>query len=240
MGNANDVCMGWGRMNKSLARVGQGWPRKLSFIGMGAIASILVSEIQAEPVFAQESELQDFHEGRTYTFSSKGHQKAAGLNLSLKIPKGWTSREGDRPHALGNFLRPDGHSFCNLIVIDTGQQISRAENMATFTVKGLRDVVPEGVNVVETQVTTLDGLPAGRIIGAYSQNRAMIEVNVLMAIYVTNYARWSITLNCGLGGLDGQAPALDELNSYLPVFNQIANSLVIHNQWEVPRVRRRQ
>lgn len=192
----------------------------------------------SNPAFAQETELQDFITGKINTFSSKGHPKAAGLDLSFKVPSGWTPSDGNREHVVVNFHNSDASAYCNLLIINTGQELSRAEAAETFTTNGLREIAPPGTTVIQTQPTTLDGLPGGRIIYSLNQNRAGVDVSVLMAEYVTVYSRWLTTLTCGRGTVGGQPTSRKEFADYLPVFTKIANSIVIHNQWVIQKPRR--
>ncbi len=67
------------------------------------------------------------------------------------------------------------------------------------------------------------------------QNRAGLDVGVIMAEYVTTYSQWLVTLTCGIGVVDDRAPSSQAFEAYLPVFTQIANSLVIHNQWAISK-----
>lgn len=183
------------------------------------------------PALAQQDDALAFRNGRTNVFTSKGHPKAEGLEVTFKVPLGWTPREGNRPHVVVNFDNSERTVNCSLLIIDTKEKLSRLDAIETFSPNGLRELAPLGAVVHDTQSTNIDGLPAGQMIYTLSQNNAGVQVSINALMFVTFYSRHIIQFSCYAGDIGRAVGASAKFRSFMPVFVMMASSLVVQNQW---------
>ena len=179
---------------------------------------------------AQSDGLAEFRAGQVERFSSQGHAKSPGLIFTIRYPRSWRAKEGERPHVVHNFLSNDGSgSNCNVGVRALGS-ISQAQARAAVRPESLRAQLPSGLVFLGGQSTTLDGAPAGEVETRQSVNRAgsafQARTLIMMAVTGTNF----FTLTC-LVGAPTEAEADRRYAAYLPLFRQIANSIVFPDQY---------
>jgi hypothetical protein len=184
------------------------------------------------PAHAQQAELQALEAGRFNTFSSKGHPNAAGLDASFRVPRGWAPTEDASPDVVVNFQSASADAYCTFGVVNVGQPFDRAEAELSFTATGLRHFVPPRANILDVQSMTLNGRPAGKIWFTADQSVGGETQHLTLAKFVTASSPWVAALTCGAGYVGKSERPSKDFAAYLPLFDKIAESLVVHNQWE--------
>jgi len=179
---------------------------------------------------AQSADTADFATGQAPRFASRGHAKSLGLSFTIRYPRSWRAKEGERPHILQNFLSTDGSgSNCNVGVRDRAG-MTEAQARASIRPEALRAQLPVGLVFISGQSTTLDGVPAGEVQSRQSVNRAgssfQARTLIMMAVPGTSF----FSLTCLVGGAT-EAEADRRYAAYLPVFRLIANSIVFPDQY---------
>ena len=182
------------------------------------------------PAVAQQADLQAFQAGRFITFSSKGHPKAAGLDASFAIPPGWAPTDAS-PNFVVNFQNASGEAYCTFAVVDMGRNFARTEAEQSFNGVGMKALVPAQAKVLEVGSITLNGLYAGKISFTVDQDVNGKTQHLTLAKFVTASAPWVAALTCGAGYSGKATTPSKDFAAYLPVFDRIAQSLAIHNQW---------
>lgn len=197
---------------------------------LGVLSLISLSALLDAPASAQQVDIQAFRDGRTNRFTSKGHSKAVGLNITFDIPVEWTPQENNDPHMLVKYWNPDKSAYCAFTVIDLGKTISHKEAVEVFEPKSLKKMMPEGYSVLDARSITLDGLPAGMTISRTIAKIPSTKIELETVTFSTAYSSNFIQLVCGLSSVNAQASSSPRFVAYRPVFTMIANSIVVHDQ----------
>lgn len=183
------------------------------------------------PAFAQAEALAQFRARQLASFNSRGHAKSMGLNVSLRYPAAWLAEEGERPHVVQKFTARPRPVTCMILISDTGQSRTAAQARADLAPANLRRLIPDNAIWLGGSQTTLDGLSAGEIRFAATTSRAGTTLHMRSIGFVVYYGRHEIDLMCSIGG--SSAVGLDaQFAAWLPVFRQIANTFVLHNQYQ--------
>jgi len=183
------------------------------------------------PLFAQAEELAQFRARQLASFNSAGHAKSQGLSVSLRYPAAWVAEEGDRPHVVQKFIGRPRPVNCMVLISDTGRDRTAAQAHADLAPANLRRLVPGTATMLGGSRTRLDGLTAGEIQFATVTSRPGLTLHMRSVGYVLYYGRHEIDLMCSLGA--SAAEGLDaRFAAWLPVFRQVANTFVLHNQYQ--------
>ena len=192
---------------------------------IGVLATALPLPISAA---GQRSELDEFRNRQTTGFSSAGHAKSGGLHITLRYPRSWRAAEAERPHVVQKFTASGGTN-CNLLVRPLGEG-AQADARSLLRPSNLRQLAPAGTSVIEATSITLDRLPAGQLFVAQAVSNAGIEAQARVVIFLTMYRDRLVNLTCTAGARTA-AEADVNFRAFLPVFRQIANSLVFQDQY---------
>lgn len=198
----------------------------------GAFRGALAATALLSPasVSAQPSEIAEFQARQTVQFSSRGHEKARGLNVTLRYPRSWRAEEGDRPHVLQNFLATNGSgSNCNILIRDGGGATA-AELRQAIRPENAPNVVPRSMTLVAAQATTLDNQQAVEIQVRQSVNRGGVAVEARMVMFMAVYRDSLVNLTCGTGAPTAQDAEL-RYRAYLPLFRRVAGSVIFQDQY---------
>lgn len=181
-------------------------------------------------LWAQPSEIAEFQARQTILFSSRGHEKARGLDVTLRYPRSWRAEEGDRPHVVQNFVATNGTgSNCNILIRDGGGA-TPAELRQALRPENARNVVPQSMTLVAAQATTLDNEQAVEVEVRQSVNRGGVAIEARMVMYLTVYRDSLINLTCGTGAPTAQDAEI-RYRAYLPLFRRIAGSIVLQDRY---------
>ena len=198
---------------------------RLAFCGSLAAASLLPSA----SALAQPAGLAEFRANQTNQFSSRGHAKSRGLDITLRYPRSWVPAEGDRPHVVQKFTAGDGSAAnCNIGIRESG--LSAAETRAAVRPEVARTQLPASATLVSSQATSLDNLPASEFITRQTFSRAGVAIEARLIIFFTAWQQNFVVLTCGAGGRTA-AEADRMFEAHLPLFRRIALSVVFRNQY---------
>lgn len=191
-------------------------------------------------VFSQPHELKEFQKDETITYSTKGHSKAKGLSVSIKYPKSWKAKEGERPNIVQKFSRAfdDGSSvMCFILIKDLPSEIKMFsdEKIAKeiFTEEIMKSMVSENSKLLEHQQTKYDGQPGAISSFVMVQERSGIQLYSYVLQHIFVYSKKMVSIQCMVGGPFSNNDKIDNLyKSYAPLFIQIGNSVILHDKWE--------
>lgn len=221
------------------------WPEKIAERVMEKYFRRQPKEEVEHPkqVLAPVESTQDsanFASGNFERFSTKDHAKSNGLAISLKYPKGWVAKEGERPHIVQKFISGGGGAMATMLFrplplppsLPQGSKPPRHIVEKWFTPEALKETLPADATFIAAKSTKIDGLPAGIIEYAIRMETAggILESRVIEFVFVCETT--SIQIACSVSSNEEQKHSLaDRMAEYLPVFNHIANSIVVETQW---------
>jgi hypothetical protein len=185
-----------------------------------------------------DSHTQDLITGEQFEYSLKGHTKAGGLDVSLKCPSSWRAEEGIRPHIVQKFT---GEAFggilpgCMIVVQDLPAWASlflKDEIGAEALSESLREIIPPNATYLGGGKTQIDGEPGAWLKYHYQDERAGMRADMYSLMYILFYNGKMLAIQCNVGGVAGDKEIMeDAFASYLPLFQTIGNSVVIHDKW---------
>jgi len=186
-------------------------------------------------VFAQNTDLQAFSSGNKAKYSTKDHPKAKGINITVEYPSYWKLSEGERPNIVQKFSgdASDGITRMFLILIkDMPSEVSRmsAEDIAkeVFSGESLKDIVPPGGEFIKGEQTRYDGQPGAWAIFSINSQRAGMTMKMYTLQHMFIYGGKMVSIQCMVGGLEQAGGNLSqEFNNYVPLFQQIGNSIIV-------------
>ena len=197
----------------------------------------LASSISA---YAQPISWTEFIGGKRDVYTSNGNPKAKGVELSFDYPTSWSGAEGKRPNTLYQVTSEGGRGLelCNLVIKDIplpmGYTVTPQDIVELFDTQGLRDLAPAGSQFIGAAKTTIDGQPAAWVHFSQDMDRAGIQLRMKWITYPIYIDKKLMVFSCGVG--DGANKSTEELQrrykAYFPLFQQMANSLVIHSKWK--------
>jgi len=190
-------------------------------------------------VFAQQSSLQRFLNGERLTYSTADNPKAKGIQMSFDYPSSWGGADGRRPNTLYQVTseKGAGMELCNLVIKDLnlppGSKITAQDIEELFDLKGIKDFVPPGSRFIASKRTTIDGQPGAWVQFSQDTDRAGISLQMVWLTYLIYYDRRIISFNCSVGDSGDKPRELvqQRFNAALPLFQQIANSIIIQSKW---------
>ncbi|MDD5327841.1 MAG: hypothetical protein PHY02_08520 [Phycisphaerae bacterium] len=192
--------------------------------------------------FPQTGVQQEFLSGQKTKYSTKGHPKANGLNISIEYPSNWKSSEGERPHIIQKFTSDASDGLVRMCIIAIKEQPSFMKlfssddiSQAMFAQETLNELVPEGAIFIKGEPTKYEGQPGAWLIYISQAERAGLRAEMYILQQMFMYSGKLIVLECSVGGLvDSAATVEQEFTRYLPLFQLIGNSIVLHDKWAEP------
>lgn len=175
--------------------------------------------------------------GEWQEYHLEGHPKAQGLNISLKYPQSWKAQEAERPHIVQKFtgqVEAGSSPSCMIIIqsIPPWAGLLVQGQIADETLaENLRDMLPDGAALIDSGQTKLDGEPCVWLKYSYELERAGFRLRTYMLQYMLFYQGSMVAIDCGVGGLADDEILKDAFKSHLPVFQMIANSLILNDKW---------
>jgi len=188
---------------------------------------------------AQNSDFELFKKGERDKFYTKDHPKAKGINISIEYPKNWVESEGERPNIVQRFSADvsDGITRGCIILIKNMPKVLSLmpdEEIAkeVFAEQALREIIPPGGSFINGQPTKYDGQEGAWIIYSIEMDRAGMKMKMYTLQQMFLYSGKMISVQSTVGGLASPDSNLHTVfTGYLPLFQQISNSIVIHDKW---------
>ena len=187
----------------------------------------------------EENPAWEFSRGFVKKYETVNHPKAKGLSLEIKVPFSWKAREGNRPNIVQFFKGKNGYGEATFafqvrdFTPPKGMKITQKDLNELFSVKGLKDVVDENSTLIESKPIVLEGQKGGMIIYDSVAERLDIKLKVRTLTYVTVYNNRMILLQFAVGNTEDKInETVKEFNKNRPLFQLIANSLVILDKYK--------
>lgn len=188
----------------------------------------------------QSSSWAEFSSGKRASYTSASNPKAKGVEVSFEYPASWAGEEGKRPNVVYQVTseRGRGLELCNLVINDlfvpAGRTLTERDFAELFEPAGLKDFVPPGAHFVAGSRTTIDGQSAAWVHYTHVVNGAGLAAKMAWITFPIYYDKKLLALSCavGRGGTATDAELERRYREHLPLFQQMANSLVIHSKWK--------
>jgi len=200
---------------------------------------------------------KEFSKGFVNTYRTKGHPKSKGLDFQIEYPKSWAKREGKRPNIIQFFFndkdltRPSALIMVRDLVQESPNDFTLEDISALNTYEGsdalasevfseenLRDMTNvmniSNVQNLKTKRIIIDNWP-GAIIEFTGEIQRLDKTFIsYYRIYMSIYKNYLINVHFQLGTLTNKNNLLlkKKITKYSTLFEQMANSLVIQNQYK--------
>ncbi|WP_062363316.1 hypothetical protein [Vreelandella aquamarina] len=193
-----------------------------------------------------ERPVEEMLDGHRTLFSTSGHDKAAGLDLTLTLPLSWLASEGRRPHIVQKWRSQAGHGRVEimLLIMGLGMPTTPQEVDDLIANTDFSSWVPEGGRHLGTARRRIDNQPAVAIDYEITQDMGIATVLIRGRQYVLFVGDMGISLQCQSGATVGDSPtSFDTLpkarDSATQIFTHnekvcelVANSIVIDQLWK--------
>ena len=188
-------------------------------------------QFQAKPV-------AEFARGFTQTYRTKGHPKAKGVDFQIQYPRSWRAKEGQRPNVIQLISSENGRGLENIVLmvrdlgLPPGYVVTNEELDEVFSSQGLRDLIPAEGTFISGKSVVIDRHKGGMVISDQTVQRVDVTVFSRMLQFVTIYNGKMLFLQGMVGSKANDPAALQaRFEKFQPLFMQIANSLVIQDQY---------
>ena len=207
---------------------------------MNQVAMLILMAALSASAFAQQLAWSEFMAGERDSYSTKGVEKGQNLEVSFDYPASWSGADGRRPNTLYQVTSDKGKGleFCNLVIrelaLPSDHTPTRAEAEELFEPEILTNYVPAGASFIDGAPTQLDGQPGAWIHFSQDMNRAGTSIRMQWVAFPIYYDGKLITFSCGVAA-SGATPAnivQDRYSNFLPLFQQMASSLIVHSRWK--------
>lgn len=187
------------------------------------------------------TEVKELLAGTKSTYSIKGHEKAHGIDLSIKYPASWKKDEGVRPHIVqkftGNSVNSVTPGVMILVMDEMGWETAffETDDWEELLDEIRMDMVPEGAKYLGGGKTKIDAEPAIWMKYYVEQERSGLKMGMFTLSYAFTFKNRIVLIQGTVIGMLGDYLVLeDSFNSYLPMFQWIENSIVINDKWDSP------
>ncbi len=212
--------------------------------------SILKTILHYHYLDSPQNELQD---GFYSLFSTKGHNKAKGIDFQLELPRSWGQKEGKRPNIIQYFnagFEDRGVSALIMVLEIDPNDLSIGEYRKLKSLDGCKDLAedyftPDGLREIamgcglsnirsyQSRRISLDRWPGALIEYVGEGERVGVRRTLYNRMYMAIYTNYYIFLQCYMSYANSPTDALiqDDKRRFVPIFDYIANSIVINSQY---------
>lgn len=185
-----------------------------------------------------DPEVKKILSAKKKTYSTLGHPKSQGLNISVKYPSAWVAKEGKRPHIVQKFTGSSTGSIvpgCMIIIQELpsiGKIFLDGQTAEEIFSEGVKDYIPPGAVCIDGGTTKIDAEPGAWVKYYFEQENSGVKIGMYSLQYMFFYKGSIFALQCSIGGSASEKLILkDTFSSYLPVFQDIGNSIYIPDKW---------
>jgi hypothetical protein len=205
--------------------------------GVGIDSPIYETLLMFKPGY-QKYPIREFNDRHRYHFKSDGSGKAKGVKFHIQIPISWKSKEAERPNIVRKFVSENGRGPATIMVLilkaaEPHEAHLLEQEMADIVeTKRYHELVPEGFTLIDGGKLSLEGSP-----GAWFTMNAKIErmrssVELESINYTVVYKNLMIQIQGQVATMiNGEPTSNGGLKKYLPLFDQVANSLVLRENY---------
>jgi hypothetical protein len=189
------------------------------------------------PVTPIDLAIEELLAGQQTEFSLNGHAKAHGLGISLKYPSSWRAEEDVRAHVVQSIAGSDAGGISPSCVILVQELPSWAVlflegETGTEVIKGaLREMLPPNASFLVGGRIKLAGEPGAWFKYYFEEERSGLTFGMYAIRHVLFYGGRMLVVQCSVDALQDRGMLEDAFTSYSPVFQKIANSILIHDKW---------
>lgn len=176
--------------------------------------------------------------GFTTTFKTKGHLKSKNTDWQIKIPKSWKAEEAERPNIIQKFTNDYGagdHSIMLMvkeIPIPKGHNLTKEEIKDLFTVKEMKNLVPEGGNFISFTNMALDNHIGGMLEYEQTTTRLDIKIKIRAVQFLLIRGNKMYMVHCSVSSEMSHSDLSLEINKYMTLYKLVANTIIVNDQYE--------
>lgn len=184
----------------------------------------------------KDSPEREFQSNHVYNYNTKGHVKSKGTDWTIKVPKSWYKREGDRPNIIQTFISDygSGSEMMLLIVKDLGfkkgQSLSKKEELDMFSEANIKAQLSSDSKFVYWKRMVLDNYNGVMYITEDKVERLDLKIKIRMLQYNFHRAGKVYFLQCLISGQEND-DLETQMSKFLPLFRLVANSIVENQQY---------
>ena len=187
----------------------------------------------------QKNPIEELNDKFIQTYNSKDNPKAKGVDFSVKVPKSWKSQEANRPNIVRKFTSNNGYiiedTFIENIMILVYDLPIEVKKLTSQDVTDVCNDIPENSVLRECKATTLENLPV--VVKRLKLNMKRLENSMNMEVVQYNvfYKNKMIIIQGQVGTMNekiSEKTLLERFEKFKPVFNYVANSLMINNLYK--------
>lgn len=188
--------------------------------------------LSSHPKFVNSPELEVVR-GYTGVFSTKGHPKAKGVELTIRPPLSWRQYEADRPNIVQKWISDAGHGKDTFMV-----QIRKLPALPTpeekaeiFTESFAKEMFDQSGKTLSYTTSRLEKTPVGIVHFTQTTERLDLKLDTRGVFYylVHEDAFIAFQFMCYTGG-DAETNEA-RFNKLEPLIKGIVNSLVLPNNY---------
>ena len=192
----------------------------------------------------QKNPIEELNDKFIQTYNSKDNPKAKGVDFSVKVPKSWKSQEANRPNIVRKFTSNNGYiiedTFIENIMILVYDLPIEVKKLTSQDVTDVCNDIPENSVLRECKATTLENLPV--VVQRLKLNMKRLENSMNMEVVQYNvfYKNKMIIIQGQVGTMNekiSEKTLLERFEKFKPVFNYVANSLMISNLYKQRRIK---
>ena len=187
----------------------------------------------------QKNPIEELNDKFIQTYNSKDNPKAKGVDFSVKVPKSWKSQEANRPNIVRKFTSNNGYiiedTFIENIMILVYDLPIEVKKLTSQDVTDICNDIPENSVLRECKTTTLENLPV--VVQRLKLNIKRLEnsMNIEIIQYNIYFKNKVIMIQGQVGAMNekiSEKTLLERFEKFKPVFNYVANSLMINNLYK--------
>ncbi|WP_141050776.1 hypothetical protein [Aliarcobacter cryaerophilus] len=192
----------------------------------------------------QKNPIEELNDKFIQTYNSKDNPKAKGVDFSVKVPKSWKSQEANRPNIVRKFTSNNGYiiedTFIENIMILVYDLPIEVKKLTSQDVTDVCNDIPENSVLRDCKATTLENLPV--VVQRLKLNMKRLEncMNMEVVQYNVFYKNKMIIIQGQVGTMNekiSEKTLLERFEKFKPVFNYVANSLMISNLYKQRRIK---
>ena len=192
----------------------------------------------------QKNPIEELNDKFIQTYNSKDNPKAKGVDFSVKVPKSWKSQEANRPNIVRKFTSNNGYiiedTFIENIMILVYDLPIEVKKLTSQDVTDVCNDIPENSVLRDCKEAILENLPA--VVKRFKLNMKRLENSMNMEVvqYDVFYKNKMIIIQGQVGTMNekiSEKTLLERFEKFKPVFNYVANSLMISNLYKQRRIK---
>ena len=187
----------------------------------------------------QKNPIEELNDKFIQTYNSKDNPKAKGVDFSVKVPKSWKSQEANRPNIVRKFTSNNGYivedTFMENIMLGVYDLPIEVKKLTSQDVTDVCNDIPENSVLRDCKEAILENLPA--VVKRFKLNMKRLENSMNMEVvqYDVFYKNKMIIIQGQVGTMNekiSEKTLLERFEKFKPVFNYVANSLMINNLYK--------